>query len=318
MHSPINDLTDHLLAKFAGISFGDARSLNERSGIDEITRLLLEKLPGISVWDARAQSIDLWQAPAIRLNAIGLLALSARCSRPRLNPFVAEFFAQSVLRRLGIRTANETVICSAAEGREFAVRDFVVKCAPEEPPRNLSWNPTRPLNGTCLASRIVPNAATLNFVERKLFRSRVDKEEPTDRFYAGFEIGLAPAQIEAIKKAMDVDGSQYLGIFVARMFLGCSCTPHFKNVLVNRTGELISLDHAHAEFEDGEDLRIVFEFIERSSDAFMVLGAIAALDEKDIEASISEIPTHTVCGSVAGLSKYFRDRLQLWKQLYRP
>src|ERR1700693_137100 len=89
--------------------------------------------------------------------------------RRAINPFAVEFFAQGVLRRLGIRTAEQT-ICSGKEARMLPP-DFIVKVAGEEPAQNLTWNPASVRNGWCLVSRLVPDAVSLDFISRKLITS---------------------------------------------------------------------------------------------------------------------------------------------------
>lgn len=236
-------------------------------------------------------------------------------SRDRVNPFVAEFFAQGVMRRVGIGTASEQFICTADEARALS-NDFVVKFDPNGWTRNLTWNPDAVPAGWCLASRVVRDAASLIFVARKILRSHPGNNHDTraDKFYGQFK--PSPAEIEAIKLAMSVDGAQYLNVAAARVFLGSTCTPHFGNILVTRSGKLISIDHANAEFQDGEELKQMFGYINRDSKTFNVLGSVAALTEDDIRAAVDEIPKHPACGSLIGLGKYFCARLRLWQSLY--
>jgi hypothetical protein len=279
MHSPLNDLTGRLLIKF----------------------------PGISLENARAEAKNLWAMPAFRISSIWLTA--ANRSNTRLNPFVSEFFAQSILRRLGIRTAEKTLICGAAEARDLPA-DFVVKF--EEPAQSLNWRPDALPTGWCFASELVAGAATLDYVERKILKSR-SGNKPADKFYAGFKPTLA--EIERIKSAMDLHGLQYLSIAAFRVFLGCGCTPHFGNILVNKSGELISIDHAHIFVQTGEDLRKLFGFVGHDQKLLQVLGSVAGLSENGIRESVDEIPNHPACGSISGLTEYFCKRLRLWKQL---
>jgi len=265
-------------------------------------------------------------------------------SRKPMNPFAAEFLAQGVLRRLGIRTAEQR-ICSAAEARGLDAT-FVIKHAGERPVQNLVWNSADVIksirSGWCLASRVVRDAASLDFVSRtfakshsahtqllvQLAKTHAAKDrgfeellaktlgkscEPADRFFLGFV--PAPWELERIKSAMALDGPKYLRICAARIFLGCSA-PHFSNTLVSLTGSLISIDHCRANFENGDDLRMLFRFVARDSRAFDVLGGVAALTVDDIRAAVSEIPQHPACGSTDGLADYFCERLRLWKNLF--
>jgi len=204
MHTPINDLTGRLLTKF----------------------------PGISLEVARAEAEELWAMPAFRISYMWTVSPNRYRSHDRINPFVAEFLAQGVMRRLGIGTASEQLICTADEARALS-DDFVVKFDPNGWTRNLTWNPDAVPAGWCLASRVVRDAASLIL------------------------------------------------------------------------GKLISIDHAHAEFQDGEELKQMFGYIDRDSKTFNVLGSVAALTEDDIRASVAEIPKHSACGSVAGLADYF-------------
>jgi hypothetical protein len=260
--------------------------------------------------------------------------------RQTMNPFAAEFFAQGILRRLGIRTVPQK-ICTASEARALP-DDYVVKIAGREPAQSLNWNPSMALTGWCLASRIVPDAASLDYVARKVVTTHSAQTQvlrqcaalhaekdlaieeliartlgktciPADKFFAGFK--PTPSEIESIKSAMALGGEQYLKICAARVFLGSSA-PHFANVLVSKGGELISIDHARAAYEDNSDLKELMYFVARGSEAFSVLATIAALSEDDILAAVDEIPTHPACGSTVGLADYFCKRLERWKNLH--
>jgi hypothetical protein len=136
---------------------------------------------------------------------------------------------------------------------------------------------------------------------------------PADKFFANFK--PTESEIERIRIAMALDGEQYLRICAARVFIGCSA-PHFANVLVTKTGELISIDHASGFFEKNDDIRELFYWAARNSVAFAALAGIASLDEDDINAAVDEIPLHSACGSTLGFSSYFCYRLQLWKHFY--
>lgn len=291
MHSPINDLTGRLLKKF----------------------------PGISLEKARGEAEELWAMPSFRISYVWMVSPNRYRSYDRLNPFVAEFLAQGVLRRLGIGTASDQFICTAEQARALS-DDFVVKFDRNGWTRNLSWNPRETPTGWCLASRIVPDAASLLFVARKIIKSppgrknHDDTDELADKFYAKFN--PTPAEIEDIKLAMATDGLQYLNIAAARAFLGCTCTPHFGNILVTKSGKLISIDHTNAEFKDPEELKKMFYFIGGDSKLLEVLRGVASLTEVDVRNSIDEIPKHPACGSVSGLAEHFCDRLQVWRQLY--
>jgi hypothetical protein len=79
-----------------------------------------------------------------------------------------------------------------------------------------------------------------------------------------------------------------LSIAASRVFLGCGCTPHFGNILVNTAGELISIDHAHAFVQTGEDLRKLFEFVGHDQKLLKVRAGIASLTQGDIRASVDD------------------------------
>jgi len=270
--------------------------------------------------------------------------------RKRMNPFALEFFAQGILRRLGIRTVKPT-ICSGPEARLLPA-NFVVKVAGNS--NDLKWNPN-PQNarkipwdvdavrrGWCLVSELVPDAASLDYVARKIITSHSARTQmlresaaihaqkdqtlealtaqalgktcvPADKFFATFQ--PSEAEIELIKRAMALDGLPYLRICSARIFVGSS-SPHFGNVLVTKQGELISIDHASGYFEGEDHLRELFYFIDRRSDVFKVLDRVNSLTENDIRESVAEIPRHSACGSTAGLADYFCKRLRQWKELH--
>jgi hypothetical protein len=217
--------------------------------------------------------------------------------RKALNPFAAEFVAQGIMRRLGIRTVPQ-IICSGEEARALG-DDFVVKIAGTEPAQSLNWKPEMARKGWCLASRLAKDAATLDFISRKLITShsastqilrqiaalhaqkdieieqliaRTLGKECTlaDRFF--FDFRPTESEIELIRTGMAINGKQYLEICAARIFLGSSA-PHFSNVLCDKAGRLVSIDHARAAFEDGSDLFELFYFVSRDSEAFKALGS---------------------------------------------
>jgi hypothetical protein len=292
------------------------------SPINELTGRLLKKFPGISLENAKVQAEELWAMPSFRISYVWTVSPNRYRSYERLNPFAAEYFAQGVLRRLGIGTASEQFICTAEQACALS-GDFVVKFDPNGCTRNLSWNPGTIPTGWCLASRLVPDAASLFFVARRLSKTHPgrgghdDRDEHAGRFYANFN--PTPAEIEQMKLAMATDGVQYLSIAAARVFLGSTCTPHFGNILVTKSGKLISIDHTNAEFGDGEELKQMFHFIDRDSELCKILGGVASLTEDDILASAAKIPRHPACGSTGKLHDYFCQRLRLWKELYaRP
>jgi hypothetical protein len=260
--------------------------------------------------------------------------------RKTMNPFTAEFFAQGIMRRLGIRTVPQK-ICTASEARALSA-DYVVKIAGREPAQSLNWKPSMALTGWCLASRLVPDAASLDYVARKLVTTHSAQTQvlqqcaalhaekdlaieeliaktlgktciPADKFFADFK--PTSSEIQTIKSAMALDGEKYLSICAARVFLGSSA-PHFANVLITKSGELVSIDHARAAYEDNSDLKELFYFIARSSVPFKTLDAVAGLSEDDIHAAVDEIPAHPACSSTAGFADYFCKRLERWKKLH--
>jgi hypothetical protein len=267
--------------------------------------------------------------------------------REGMNPFAAEFIAQGILRKLGIRTASSR-ICSAREARALPP-DFVVKSAGNRPAQGLNWNcadvATSIRFGWCLASQIVPDTASLDYIARTMLpshsaRNKVvamlakcaadhatkDRQfeeliaqalgktcEPADKFFSGFH--PTSEERDSIGRAMALDGDKYLRICAGRVFVGCSA-PHASNVLVTREAQLISIDHARVYFERGDDLRMLFRFVRRDSRVFRILGEVAALTADDIRAAVAEIPKHPACGSTGGLADYYERRLELWKAFY--
>jgi hypothetical protein len=267
--------------------------------------------------------------------------------RERMNPFAAEFLAQGILRRLRIPTASSR-ICSADEARALPP-DFVVKSAGERPAQTLNWSSADVIEsirfGWCLVSRIVSDSASLDYIARTILPSHSARNkvvamlakcaadhatkdrrfeeliaqtlgktcEPADKFFSRFN--PTPEELDCIGKAMALDGEQYLRICAGRVFVGCSA-PHFGNVLATKGGDLVSIDHARAYFERGDDLRMLFKFTKRDSIAFRILGDIAALTADDIRAAVAEIPQHRACGSTGALAHYYERRLDLWKNLY--
>jgi hypothetical protein len=191
-----------------------------------------------------------------------------------------------------------------------------------------------------LVSELVPNAASLDYVSRKIITSQSVRTqrlresaaihaqndqaldelmaqalgktcEPADKFFGDFR--PTESEIELIKSAMALDGKKYLTICAARVFLGCSA-PHFGNVLVTKKSELVSIDNCRGYFEKGDDIRELMYFIDRKAEAFKILDGVSALTEKDIRESVDAIPRHPACGSMLGLAEYYCTRLKLWKQ----
>ena len=214
------------------------------------------------------------------------LIQSMRLRKP-MNPFVAEFFAQGILRRLGIGTA-EQVFCSGKEARALG-EDYAVKFAGHQPAQSLTWNPESVRRGWCLASKLVPDAASLDYISRSLITSQdarsqilrqcaighAEKDQgydeliartlgktciPADKFFINFK--PTKSELLLIAAAMALDGEKYLRVCAGRVFLGCSA-PHFGNVLATKTGQLISIDHCRGYFENGQDLRELFYFVDR-------------------------------------------------------
>jgi hypothetical protein len=107
-----------------------------------------------------------------------------------MNPFVAGFFGCAIMRRLGIQTPKEQVICTAAEAKGLP-DDFVVKVQQNEGTTlALTWTPIRAATTWCLASRRVPHAATLDFVSRTIIPSlsaRAQFLQTCARAYQTFE-----------------------------------------------------------------------------------------------------------------------------------
>jgi hypothetical protein len=283
------------------------------SPVDELTARSLARFPGISASEARSHAENLWRKPSTRLCSKWLLLSKKDFSSP-MNPFVSEFLAQSILRRIGIHTVGHTIICTEKEARELS-RDYIVKFAKPDLPFNLKWRPSEVPVGDCLASRIVPNAASLGYAARQVLKVR-NGNDPSDKFYLGFEKGLTSNQIQSIRRAMDFDDTPYLRIAATRLFLGSGCTPHLGNLLITQEVELISIDHVHSYFEDGEDLRLVFSSVNRDPGLLEVLDHVAGLTGNDIYESVAEIPRHRACGSTLGLADYYCKRLNLWKELH--
>ena len=74
-------------------------------------------------------------------NTTDPLAQSMR-ARKVMNPFAAEFFGCAIMRRLGIQTPDEQIICTSAQAKALP-DDFIVKVAQKEgTAQTLTWNPT--------------------------------------------------------------------------------------------------------------------------------------------------------------------------------
>lgn len=285
----------------------------------------------------------------LNLPFLGDLLFTARLRAQRfVNPFAAEFFAQRILGKLGIPTA-ETQIVASREARSLAGDKWVLKFAS----RNRHLHAVNvedlknmfDLDGYCLASAVVPNAATVDYVRRKLlpndtaeglaavivricndlgrqyqkfaeFAEKILGKQyvAADDLYQNFL--PSAAELANIREAIWWRGRQYLKLCAARVFLATS-SPHAANVLVTRDGNLISIDHSTMKLEaSGADLPTFFQHVNRNSTVFDLLGKIAALTEDDVCGVVDSIPKHPACGSTEELIPYFCDRLKLWKRLF--
>ncbi len=264
--------------------------------------------------------------------------------RATFNPFACEFFAQSIMRRLGILTAP-TRIATVEHAKKLPPSDVVKVAAPGG--FRLRWSPTEGLGfgnafEYCLVSSALPNAVSLDFAFRKWLRGSRSAMESGLRDFSSMVIGkhslffqqvadvVAKGCVEAdylyaethptekeiglMEQAGKWDGRQYLKISAARVFLGCSMA-HLGNVLITTDAQLASIDHENIGIETGEDLEMLFRFMNRNSVAFRMLNEIANLTEEDIHAAIAEIPAHRACGSNTDLEGYFIERLRLFKSL---
>jgi hypothetical protein len=287
-----------------------------------------------------------WSLPRIRTSPSEALALSPvfgksilqRDDRKDLNPFVATFFAEAVLRFLGIRTAKSRIV-PTDEARKLPDDKHIVKFGTGT---KFRWRATMLDIVPCalpyaLVCDVIPNAASVDFVLRVKFgiseipmnvvlNARVPQNMRTnlqaiskscrhaDALFAAFQ----PAETEwpAIEDAINIFRSEaYWRIAAARIFIGCTC-PHFANVLTTQSAELVSIDHDSARFENGDDLRMLFRFVRRGSRVFDVLGEIATLTEDHVRDAVAEIPKHPACGTTDGLADYFSKRLRLWRSLH--
>jgi hypothetical protein len=270
-------------------------------------------------------------------------ARSLGFSPPQKNTFESEFIAQAIMKQLRVRTAPAR-ICTIKEARNLPA-NYIVKGITAA--GTLKWASDfleKHSSEFALVSEVVPNAASIDFVRRKLLPGRsvpprfslmhdlstgivgdktaLDVEfakligkscESADTLYGAFN--PTEVELQAIERVIALDSEQYLRICTARVFLGCSA-PHYANVLVTQDAQLVSIDHVAAAFESGDDLRMLFKFTKRDSLAFRILGDIAALTAADIRVAVSEIPKHRTCGSTGALIHYYERRLELWKNLY--
>lgn len=265
-------------------------------------------------------------------------------NRTNFNPFACEYFAQSIMRRLGIATAPAR-ISTVNQARELPPSDIVKVVAPGS--FRLRWLPNGDLGfGTafefCLVSSALPNAASLDFAFRKWLRDSRSEMESGLRGFSNLVIGnherflqqVAAAvakgcidadylyseihptekEIAMMERAAKWNGAQYLKICAARVFLGCSAA-HFGNVLITTDAQLVSIDHESIGIEAGDDLKMLFRFTDRNSLSFRMLHEVAALTEEDIHTAISEIPAHSACGQTSEMEKYSVGRLRLFKSL---
>lgn len=272
--------------------------------------------------------------------AIAGAAILDRDGRKSMNPFAASLCAEAILRRLGIKTASSRIL-SSDEARMLSP-NFIVKFEERE---RLHWRGLMPLHvfepgRFALVCHVVPDSASVDFVRRvklgiadfgrdetfnllagnldakflfrRTFQALSKQCRHADALFADFQ----PTDEEwpKIKAAIDMYADAYLRIAASRVFVGCTA-PHFANVLVTHAGDLVSIDHDSARFEDGTDLRMLFKFVRRGSRVFDLLGEVAALADDDIRAAV-DLPQHPACGSTDGLAEYFCKRLALWRSLH--
>jgi len=135
---------------------------------------------------------------------------------------------------------------------------------------------------------------------------------PADELFSGFR--PSPEELRTIEAAICVTGEKYLRILAARVFLGISAG-HFGNVLCTRAGELFSIDHVSGRIEKGDDLEVLFKFVNHDSLVFHILCEIANLTEDDIRGAVAAIPNHSACASTDEILNYFVERLTLFREL---
>jgi len=276
--------------------------------------------------------------------------------RHPVNPFLSALFAEEMLSRLGVRTAVSTIVEREAaqnldahivkSGKPGGRLKWISTAAPEGLYARLNAWAASPEGQYALVAPIIPNAASIDYIRRIVLSMNetfdVRDVFPLDLTDYSFSIrdsrvsllvsevskscGMAdklfekfrPSETEltAIRDAIRWNSTPYLRIHAARAFLGLTCA-HFSNVLCTRDAQLISVDHDTCYFENGDDLRMIFRFVNPESQVFRILCEIAeALSEEDIRAAVATIPNHPACGSSAGaIADYFAKRLRLFRNL---
>jgi hypothetical protein len=303
-----------------------------------------KRLPDLLAWIKRRLGSPLGPSSLAALGNFARAFLNP-VGRRAMNSFAAEFVAQGLMRRIGIRTAPARIVPANEAPR--LPREFLVKKVSVG--NRLRWVGPGPLDVSpttfpkfCLASEFAPGAMSLDFAFRKVLRGNLSGTERMlcdfsqsvaglhktiyDRIAQGIgktcieadtlysEVHLSETEIRAMKRAAQWNGRQYLKLSAARVFLGTSAA-HFANVLVTGDGHLVSIDHDNTYFENGDDLEMLFRFVPKSSLVSELLKEIASLTEHDISAAVAEVPNHPACGSTEGLAEYFCARFEMWKRL---
>lgn len=267
-------------------------------------------------------------------------------SKNAINSFASEFFAAAILRRLGMPSIQSRIM-SVAEARSLPGRFVVKSIAPRD--GRLHFHPESELledDVTVLVSEILPDAASFDFIRRQLLNRADDfgsgvfgelyaKAAPSfaelgrqtteilakacgrsagsaDNLFSGFH--ASAAELAAIQREAKWNGAQFERICAARIFIGVGYA-HNANFLVTRDAKLVSIDHTGANYESGEDLKMLFRFTTEGTREWRVLGEIGKLTEDDVTAAVEEIPKHAACGDLTSLAPYFSERLRLWQKL---
>ena len=260
-----------------------------------------------------------------------------RANVEMLNPFGAEMFGAALCRRLGVGTS----LVSVMPFREAnALRDvFIKKCVQTTAGEELHLiGKSVADEELVLVSHKIPGAVPLshlpdygirlkqeagfdkmsqNFIEVDEAYRKMRKCSPVpSSFYSDFD----PEDRFDIEKNTDWGSDAFRRILLARLFLGTTAG-HNGNTLIDGSGKLFTIDFGTTRRESGEDLEILFKYMqptvkmfgrETLSDTWLLVGEIAALTDADLYRCVDCVPYRYEFD----LLDYYRRRLSVWKRKY--
>ena len=235
-----------------------------------------------------------------------------------IEPVSAEIFSSRVLQALGIGCPTQFIVADANEAYSADEAKWVVKAFKDG--NRLRWWDGEAGDRNLLIGRI-PNTCTLHdlqYVHDLDFRGIVgwpeeltapERPHPVD---TGF---VLPNDTTKILDALSFKSLPLMKLHAARVFLNTSCG-HRRNILINPSGDLFSIDHENVMFSDGWELALLFEHVKKNTTAFEACGAVANLNAAALDSCFKDLAYANFPLGLARTRDYLQGRLDYWKKLY--